>query len=360
MNVKNKVALFTLVGIVIIIAFILLNNPVMIYNMISRANPVYILLGVFFETLAIIFSALGWHLLLRSMSVKLSYVESLKATLIAIFGDIMIPTASLAGETFRILYARNRNNASTDKLIATATFQRLIYTVLLIVLIMLGIFLNEANRILLFGYILWFASSMTFLIAVLIFFIKNPNKFGIFLKKLMIIFNKTIKIPRDLNKTMHSIDNLISGISEGIQLSKNRKHFIVLATIVMAFQWIFGSLMMYSMLISLGYKSTNYIVLLSIYPIYSTLTIMPVGIPAALGVVETGMTLSFILIGVPRTIAVSATLLTRGVMVWFDVTVSGIVFVRNGRYLIQKEEKIKEYSNEKLFYNQKSRPLGQE
>jgi uncharacterized membrane protein YbhN (UPF0104 family) len=67
---------------------------------------------------------------------------------------------------------------------------------------------------------------------------------------------------------------------------------------------------------------------------------MPVGIPAALGVVETGMILSFIIIGIPRTIAISATLLIRGVMVWFDATVSGLVFIRNGKYLVQKKEEI--------------------
>ncbi|MGB9728274.1 MAG: lysylphosphatidylglycerol synthase transmembrane domain-containing protein [Thermoprotei archaeon] len=356
MNIKIRVTVFTAIGVIIIIAFIYLNNPIMIYNTISRANPLFILFGITLELLAISFSALGWYLLLKAMNVKLSYIESLKATLIAIFGDIMIPTASLAGETFRILYVRNKNNGQIDKLIATAAFQRLIYTVLLIVLIMLGIFLNESNRTLLLGYILWFIASMVFLVIVLVFFVKNPNKFGMILKKLMIIFHRIIKIPRSVNKTMRDIDNLVSGINEGIQLSKNKKHFIFLATIVMTFQWIFGSLMIYSMLLSLGYKSINYIILLSIYPIYSTLTIMPVGIPAALGVVETGMTLSFIIIGVPRTIAASVTLLTRGVMVWFDVMISGFIFIRNGKYLIQKEEEIKEFYEEKS-YSTKNRSL---
>ncbi|MEM3833474.1 MAG: lysylphosphatidylglycerol synthase transmembrane domain-containing protein [Thermoprotei archaeon] len=354
MNIKTRVVLFTVIGIIIVITFIYLNNPIMIYSTISHVNPLYVLFGIIFESLAILLSALGWHLLLRAMGMKLNYIESLKATLIAIFGDIMIPTASLAGETFRILYVRNKNNGQTDKLIATAAFQRLIYTVLLIVLIILGIFLNESNRTLLLGYILWFIASMVFLIVVLVFFVRNPNKFSMILKKLIIIFHKIIKIPRNINKTMYDIDNLASGINEGIQLSKNRKHLIFLATMVMTLQWIFGSLMIYSMLLSLGYKNINYIILLSIYPIYSTLTIMPIGIPAALGVVETGMTLSFIIIGIPRTVAASATLLIRGIMVWFDVTISGSVFIKSGKYLIQKEEKIREFSEEKLSYPTKN------
>ncbi len=312
----------------------------MIYNEISRANPVFILFGIVFETLAILFSALGWYLIIRSMNLKINYIESLKATLIAIFGDMMIPTGSLSGETFRILYVRNKNGTQPDKLIAAAALQRLIYTLLLIVLILLGIFLNETNRILVFGYIIWAIASMAFLVLVLVYFIKAPDAFGRFLKELVLKSHKIIGIPKNLEKVLRSIDNLINGIDEGIQLSKNRKKFVILATIVMTVQWIFGTLMIYSMFFALNYVNINYMVLLSIYPIYSTLTIMPVGIPAALGVVETGMILSFIIIGVPRTISTSATLLIRGVMVWFDATITGFVFIRNGKYLVQRREEI--------------------
>jgi len=338
MNIRIRVTLFTIIGIAIIISFIYVNNPIMIYNEISRANPIYILLGIMFEVLAMSFSALGWYLLTKSVNLKINYIESLKATLIAIFGDMMIPTGSLAGETFRILYVRNKNNTQTDKLIAIAALQRLIYTLLLIVLIMLGIFLNETNRILVFGYILWVATLMVFLVLVLVYFVKAPDAFGKFLKEIIIYSHKIVRIPKNPDKILRSIDDLINGINEGMQLSKDRKRYVILATIVMTFQWIFGTFMIYSMLFALNYTRVNYIVLLSIYPIYSTLTIMPVGIPAALGVVETGMILSFIVIGIPRTIATSATLLTRGVMVWFDATVSGLVFIRNGKYLVQRKE----------------------
>jgi|GEM_PF-2989976 uncharacterized protein (TIRG00374 family) len=340
MNIRVRIALFTIIGIAIIISFIYVNNPIMIYNEISRANLIYVLLGIMFEVFAIIFSALGWYLLTKSMNLKINYLESLKATLIAIFGDMMIPTGSLAGETFRILYVRNKNNTQADKLIAVAALQRLIYTLLLIMLILLGIFLNETNRILVLGYILWVIASMIFLVLVLVYFVKAPDAFGKFLKEFIIRLHKIIRIPKNLNKVLHSIDDLINGIDEGIRLSKDRKKYVILATIIMTLQWIFGTLMIYSMLFALNYTRVSYIVLLSIYPIYSTLTIMPVGIPAALGVVETGMILSFIIIGIPRTIAISATLLIRGVMVWFDATVSGLVFIRNGKYLVQKKEEI--------------------
>jgi uncharacterized protein (TIRG00374 family) len=80
----------------------------------------------------------------------------------------------------------------------------------------------------------------------------------------------------------------------------------------------------YVVFLALDYEVPYFLILVA-YPVYSLSYMIPVGIPAMLGVVESAMTATFIALGVAPAIASSVSILTRVVAVWFEVVVTGLV-----------------------------------
>jgi uncharacterized membrane protein YbhN (UPF0104 family) len=73
--------------------------------------------------------------------------------------------------------------------------------------------------------------------------------------------------------------------------------------------------------------------ILVVYPLYAALTITAIGIPGSVGLVETGMTLAYVYLGVPPHIAATAVIVSRAVVLATDLSITFVVFVKESRHI---------------------------
>ncbi len=330
MSQKRRLVALTALGIAIMAIYIYVNDPWEIYHNLSKADPLWVAVAVALNTASLGLAAMMWHLSLKAVGARIPFPESLKATMISIFGDMMIPTASVAGEAMRISYLHNKLGLGLDRATAGLAVHRTAYAVLLLIFSIIGAsylppLLRGPGGLLVLGIIAW-----VFVFAALLLFLERLR--GPIFKIIDFAYGR-LRWPRDPEAAKAGIDRFIGEVKEGLRHASSSRGFVTLILVVGSLQWIVAGLMFYTVFLALGYGGMNPIELVLIFPIYGTLTLFPIGIPASMGIVETGLTVTYMSLGVERSVAVAATILTRGILVWYDLLVSGSVFIRNLQYV---------------------------
>jgi hypothetical protein len=75
---------------------------------------------------------------------------------------------------------------------------------------------------------------------------------------------------------------------------------------------------------------TNFWLVAVAFPIFGIVNIMPIGIPGMLGILDTAMAGTFIVLGFAPELALLTTLLTRGVILVFELILTGSVAIFSG------------------------------
>src|SRR5256712_8830710 len=71
-------------------------------NLVASVNSLTLVLALFFDVLNIIFYGTAWYFLVHTLHPKARLVKCVEAVMISIFGDILVPTASVTGEALRV------------------------------------------------------------------------------------------------------------------------------------------------------------------------------------------------------------------------------------------------------------------
>ncbi len=309
-------------GVAAVVAVFYFNNPAGVIEVAERANPGLLVLAVGLEIFSMLLFGAAWHELLRALSLFPKPSDSIKASLLSIFGDITIPSASISGEFMRVAYARNKMSIPTHKAIASVTVHRFLYMVSFILLLLAGFVTLGISP-----------GPLETLYAII-------SVIGLILLGLTMVAPEMMitKIRKVLNvlpvaegireKAADSMENIAIGLAE-IRGSRGN---MVTAFAAMLAQWMGGAAGQMAVFYSLGY-SISYSLVLAVYPVYVMLTVSSVGIPGSIGVVETGMSLAYIAVGVPRAIAVAAVLLSRALVLSTDLTITFAIFLRESRHI---------------------------
>ena len=333
---NRRIALFTLLGLGILAVYVWVNDPYLIIHNVSKANPMWVGLGVIFNSIALVLAALLWHLSMKIVGIKIPFIESLKSTMISIFGDMLIPTGSVTGEAMRLAYLHNKVNLNVDRALAGLAIHRISYVMLLALFSAVGMMYLPVHG----------GSSENIYVAILMIAVFAFSLALIFIdrvEKIIIKFvkavNRSLGKPENIGQIENRIHRFVQEIKLGVSYVKKRKSILLLLLVVGTIQWVFAALMFYMVFVSLNNFEIGYIETLLIYPVYGTLTIFPVGIPASMGIVETGLTATYMALGVDKDTAVAATIITRGILVWYDSIVSGTVFFKSSKYVFGSAKK---------------------
>ncbi|MEM1509368.1 MAG: lysylphosphatidylglycerol synthase transmembrane domain-containing protein [Thermofilaceae archaeon] len=320
------------IGIAILAIIVILSDPATVAWRIAKAKLVYVALACIFDFASIIFYSLAWVLAARAVEVGINLTDGLIASILGLFADKLVASASASGEIVRLAYIKSRNSeVNYTDLLATIMIHRFLYNIAFIALLAIAstdlVLRGDLPHMLIFLVILAIISTL-----IASYLTLKPETLkgvaratGSFAERIAVRFLSE----RKLNLAAKA-EELVEGLSISVKKAAGRKIYMSLAAMLMLAQWIAGAFEFSVLFTAIG-QGISFWVSLVIFPLHCFLTALPVGLPAAVGVTEAGTLLGLIAFGVDRPSAMAVTLLVRFVEVWFEtllgVTVATLVGV---------------------------------
>ena len=326
------------VGIVIFAIYLYFSGFWDVLKVILTANPFYMLVAFAIDTFCIILFAEAWVLLVNSGKRKLSFKEGFEIILASIFGDLVVPTASFSGEVLRIGLTSKRGNLPASEVSATVLLHRLLHGLTFSLALGIGIIAVLITKALTLAALEAFIFVGIVVLALSVLGLYGLFNVWKFHRPVEVLLLKIESLYRRFNKG-HDVDTAkaklreaFENFSTAIMVADDR--VIAFSAFLLAARWFIVALVPYVIFMSLDYPISYWIVFL-VCIVVSLVQMMPIGIPGLLGVMELSMTTAFMGFGVPLEIAVSATLLTRVVLFWYELIIGGIAAFHQGVLLTQ-------------------------
>jgi len=313
-----------LAGACIFVLYLLLVNPEAVIAEILKANVSLLLLTLPLEVAFMSSFGLAWFVLLRSVEKRALLKDCISISLVSLFGDIMIPTASVTGEVIRLTLAKRKMGIGLNKTLASVLVHRILNLMALMPFLLLGLIsfrLDRSNDV---GFLILLVLALMAVgvgLPLLRYFSKSKT-FQEYVYRASQKFLTTFR--RWDDKLSIAVEHNINEFCQVLDKIFSRPQTLALSFAMFLGQWGAAMTIPYVVFLALDYEVPYFLILVA-YPVYSLSYMIPVGIPAMLGVVESAMTATFIALGVAPAIASSVSILTRVVAVWFEVVVTGLV-----------------------------------
>jgi uncharacterized protein (TIRG00374 family) len=304
--------------------YLLLINPEAVIAQILKANVLLLLLTLPLEAAFMLLFGLAWFVLLKSMENRASLKDCLSISLVGLFGDIMIPTASVTGEAIRLALTKKKIGIGLNKALASILVHRTLNFVALTPFLLIGLIssrLDKSNGV---GPLILLVLALM-AVGIGLPLLRHLSKSKTFQGYMFRASQKLLTTFRKWNDERGAIvEHNINEFCQALDRMFSRPQTLALSFIMSLGQWGAAMTIPYVTFLALSYE-VPYSLILVAYPVYSLSYMIPVGIPAMLGVVESAMTATFAALGVAPAMASSASVLIRVVTVWFEVAVTGSV-----------------------------------
>jgi len=344
---KKAMLLLIAVGIILYISFLLVLNINIgkVISLISRARIEYVTLALLFDTSFILFYAFAWYFIVRIFIPDLRLRDSLLAVIMGWLGDMIIPAAFITGEIIRLYYIGKKYKSKYGTLATTIVIHRLLSVIAFVFFIFTGAILLTFQQVVvasnIFREMILFAILSIVAVLLIVYVIFVPER----LNKTLIIAAKYVSkalAKMGLSKYSYDILSGFKSFHESIIQARSNMKPIAVSLLLLLIQWVFGILVPYNIFKALGHDVSFWLLSLA-YPLYGVADNIPIGIPVNAGVLDTAMITTFILLGIDKNLAVSATVLTRFITVCYEAFLTGVISllfgIREILYELEKEKR---------------------
>lgn len=305
-----------------------------------------LLLAILLDILNIVSYGSAWYFLVHTVHPAVRVKKCVQGVMISIFGDILIPTASVTGEALRVAFANREFDLPYSEGFATTLVHRVLN-----VFAFAGILCLSSAVLLLEGGL---NPALRIEVFILLLLVIIAGILGIIvLRRPSIVTTIVTRIAGRLAfhpRTARFVQRLLGMMQDfekAVALIRVRLRVVLLAFAFLILQWFFQILIPYVFLIGIstalqhqGISYWTYFWLVALaFPLYGLVNLMPVGIPAMAGVLDSAMAGTFVLLGFTPEVAITTTLLTRIVIVLFESTLTGTVTILSGYQSILRDRK---------------------
>jgi uncharacterized protein (TIRG00374 family) len=317
-------SIMLIIGMVILAAYLYFVGFWNVVSLIRRLDLWLALSTIAIDLICFGLYAYTWKILIRK---GMKFRDCFEIVLVSIFADLMIPTGSVSMEVMRISLTQKRTKMSFGEVTAGV----LLHRVLLIV--SFGIVLALSLGALIVTVKMPLVELMIFAVvtagcliggAVGMYAAFNSKRFRGLIEswaerigRVIVFFRPHYDIGKAREKILQGVESFDESIA-GLKRSR-----IVASTLILILWWLVTATIPYLMFVSLNYH-ISYIIVLTVAIFINMVGLIPIGIPGDVGVIEISMTALFVSFGVPAAIAASVTILTRLVLFWFELAISGI------------------------------------
>lgn len=333
----NAIVLLLILGLAAFIIYIyFFINPTEVIGILSKTD-LTLYTGAFAAYfLFALFSSLVWQQLLNSLSIKVTKRKTLLFTWVGLFFDATVPQLGWSGEVSKTYLLAKDSKFDAGKIGASVVGQKIFTMTITIVALSGGLGLVLANYSLPFTTTLLIAVvlALSILALIIVYFVSiKPTATKTLLGwaiKIVLFFRKGWNPQSFKLKAEEALGKFHSGIK---QLSQDPKALIK-AAVFAVLSFVFEVSVIFLTFMALGYSVPVDKVLI-VFTLTGTL--QTVGI-TFFGFPELIMTVSFSALLIPASLALSVTLLTRVVNLWFRLIASylalqwaGIKILRQGQ-----------------------------
>lgn len=317
-------SIMLIIGMIILAVYLYFVGFWNVVNLIRSLDPWLALSTIAIDVICFGLYAYTWKILIKK---GMKFRNCLEIVLVSMFADLMIPTGSVSMEVMRVSLTQKRTKMSLGEVIASILLQRVLLVVSFGVVLALSLAaLIVTVKMPLVELLIFAIVAVGCLIggALGMYAAFNCKRFSGLIENWAERIGRIIRFfrPRyDIGKAKEQILKGVESFDESIA-GLNRSH-IVASTIILILWWLLTATIPYLMFVSLHYQ-ISFIIVLTVAIFINMVGLIPIGIPGDVGVIEISMTALFVSFGVPATIAASVTILTRLVLFWFELAISGL------------------------------------
>lgn len=308
------------IGIVCFFIYIYLYkvDVIGIINTAKSVNPLLYSIAILFGFLEVFFFSMSWRELTRYLSIKVGVFRSYLYVWYGIYVDTIVPAQSISGEVTRTYLCQRDKCGPFGKVVASLFAHRLLGTALNVVGLIAGIgflYIEGQAGTLIFNVVLVVAAVIATVIVLMLVLSVKQNWT---LKLIDWGTGFTQKISRgkiNLQKYREQAVEITSHFHDSMKEFIHKPKALTTSLILLLVSWFFSLSVPY-----LVFQSLNYPVTWSMIVVTSAIVLavkaIPIGIPFEVGLPEAVMTTLYISMGVPGSLAATATILIRIITLW--------------------------------------------
>jgi uncharacterized protein (TIRG00374 family) len=322
-------AFFTVLGLVLFIAYLVYTNPFKVLTEVGRFDLTTFLVAVGVNYVGLVLLAASWHILLIILGISIPLYRSVQITFVSMFAVWVFPFPS-GVEIIRAYLVRNEIGSNHGKAVSSSIVCKVYYFISFGFLISIAAF----KVLVMDGGALPVAPSYVYF--VVLFALMNTLIFGVIMKPSLLrrlydispTWLKTSVFDR-VNTSGLDFYAFIDEMDISVALLSKKPVENLLSLVMVAFHWSTGSITAYLVAASLGFEVSFWVIVL-IYAVIEFIQQLNILIPSGLGVVDAGLTGAFVLVGAPLGTASAISLLTRLATYWFELILCGLVSFQFG------------------------------
>jgi uncharacterized protein (TIRG00374 family) len=335
---SKAVVILLILGLVAFIAyFIFFINPTQVINTLSHAN-LAIYAGAFATyTLYVFFSSLVWNRLLNSIAVKISIQKSLLYTWVGLFFDATVPQLGWSAEISKTYLLSKDAKIDAAKIGASVVGQKIFVMTMTITALAAGLtsLLVSYSLPIIVTFLFALVLALSILTLGIVYFVSIKPA------ATKTLLNAAIRIVRVFRKRWNpqnlkdKAEDLFGRFHADIAQLKANPKGLILPIFFSIVSFVFEISVIFLSFMALGYPVRVDQVLI-VFTLTGTLQTVGVSF---FGFPEIIMTASFTALGIqPASLALSATLLSRFVNLWFRLIVSYAAFQWAGLAILRKSK----------------------
>jgi len=315
-------------GVVMLIALIVWAGAEGIWRILQSVNPLYLSLAILMYVLGTVAWGLRWYVLMRSLGIDISFKHTLVALLIGIFVNNMTPGARGGGEPVRMYYVSKKAEHGYGPVFATVMGDRILDFIPIAVMMMLSMVYvydmgQRALTVILLLMNLGIFAGVAFGMAVML------NE--VWMQKILIWLFKAVSriLPSRMKKYeerfLRGVEEQVPQFSEGMKLLLKDKKTFALALFFSFVSWMFVILRVYFIFLSMG-MTISTVAVMVVQMVGTAVGLISV-IPGGAGLTAATMSAAYMLFGIHKSLAVTASIVDRLISFWIPTFIgSGLTF----------------------------------
>lgn len=334
---SRAIVIVLILGLVaFIVYFYFFINPAQVIAILSKTN-VWIYAGAFIAySLYVFFSALVWHRLLNSLSVKISSWKALLFTWVGLFFEATVPQLGWSAEVSKTYLLAKDSKLDAGKIGASVVGQKLFVMTMTIVALAIGLTSVLVSYQLppLVTFLIALVLALSILALAVVYYVSiKPTA----TKKLL---SWGIRIAHRFRKSwnpqgfMERAEGWLGRFHVGIEQLKANPKNLIAPVVYSIVSFVFEVSVVFFTFIALGFAVPVDKVLI-VFTLTGTLQTIGV---TFFGFPEVIMSVSFTALGIPGDLSFSVTLLTRVVNLWFKLVVSYVALQWAGVAILRRSE----------------------
>ncbi|HDZ35845.1 MAG TPA: flippase-like domain-containing protein [Thermococcus sp.] len=315
-----------------------------VIRVLKSARPDYFMLAVLAYIGGVVMWALRWRVLLKSLGINVPFRNIVAGLFIGSFVNNITPGARGGGEPVRMYYISKKTGEPYGHVFATVMMDRIMDVIPVVVMLLLAtVYVHGLGS---------FSLTLTLLLLDVFFAIITLTTVGVLLserktKRILYWFygqfNRIMpkKASKYEEKFVHAVEVSVPQFQENFKLLIRHKKAFVLSLFWSFMTWMFILLRSYFIFISINSPITllDVMVVQMIATVIGMLSVVPGGA----GLTEAVNSAAYVLLGINKEVAVTATILERAISFWAPTVVGAIVMAHFGIEI--GEEKRREPGN---------------